>query len=95
MDEASSTALRDALIREQNSRNLTDVAFAELLNIPRSTWTLTRQGRKTVGLRVARAAWSRFEHLRPLTQAFFFGSAVPVGTATPEQSAQPAVAGAR
>lgn len=52
------------LIRRQQESGETDAEYSQRLGIPRSTWTLTRQGKFTLGPRVVRAALRLWPDLR-------------------------------
>jgi len=54
----------EKLKEEQTKRHMSDRAFAALLGVPRITWTFTRNGRKPIGQRVARAAMVAFPYLK-------------------------------
>jgi hypothetical protein len=52
--------LLDELIARQRAAGLSDHQFAALLGIPRSTWQLTRTGRKRIGRVVVAGALRAF-----------------------------------
>lgn len=72
-EEGRTEMLLAKLIAEQGRRGLRDRAFAELLGIPRTTWTLTRLGHKPLGARVARAAL-RVQLFVPECRLFLLGT---------------------
>lgn len=67
--------LLEKLLRRQEELKMTDAQFAQRLGIPRSTWQLTRTGRKTVGPRIARAAQRAFPELTPDAVYFLLSDA--------------------
>jgi hypothetical protein len=58
------------LIEQQRKLGMTDRAFAGLLGIPRSTWTLTRLGKIKLSRRLVAAAGRTFPELMPDAIAF-------------------------
>lgn len=67
--------LRERLIARQRELGLSDREFAQLLGVPRSTWQLTRAGRKRVGPRIARAIIKAFPDLAPEAISFLLTDA--------------------
>lgn len=79
--------LLDRLIAKQVALRESDIQFAKRLGIPRSTWQLTRTGRKPIGQTVARAAVRCFPELTPDAISFLlFNATVATADATPEDT---------
>jgi len=53
----------DLLKDEQRARGLRDIDFAELLGVPRTTWSNARVGIRPVNNRMVRGAMRAFPHL--------------------------------
>ena len=62
--------LLERLVTIQKARGLTDSQFAELLDIPRSTWQLTRSGAMNPGLTVIKAVRRAFPELEEAILAY-------------------------
>lgn len=86
------TALLEKLRQLQSSMALNDGDFAAQLDVPRSTWQLTRTGRVPLGQKIARAAARRFPDLAADAVALFLASDAPECSDATEQSTLSSVA---
>jgi len=78
------------LIAKQRERGLSDREFAKLLDVPRSTWQLTRTGRVPLGPKVARGAQRAFDDLAPLATLFLlYGASAFTAPANVLTAAEP------
>lgn len=51
------------LTEAQKHKNMSDYSFAKLLKVPRSTWYVTKTGKKPIGMTMLRAISQTFPEL--------------------------------
>lgn len=67
--------LLEKLVSRQRELGMTDIQFARMLGIPRSTWQNTRTGVRRIGRRVALATRRAFPDLRSDVDSFLLADA--------------------
>lgn len=67
--------LLEKLVSRQHELGMTDIQFARMLGIPRSTWQNTRTGVRPIGRRVALATRKTFPDLRSDVESFLLADA--------------------